>query len=181
MTRWTIDPAHTEVGFSTRHLMVSTVRGQFRNVDAAIEIDDAQPELSRVSATIEAASIDTGNPDRDAHLRSADFFDAEHFPALSFASTNVRRVGDDELELTGDLTIRDVTHPITLKGEFSGPVKDPWGARRAGFTLNGEIDREAFGLTWNVAMEAGGVLVGKKIKLNLEVEAVEAQASEVAA
>ena len=176
MARWNLDSAHTDIGFSTKHLMVATVKGRFTGVDAEIEIDEEQPERSSVVATIDAASLASGNDERDAHLRSADFLDVEHFPTLSFRSTSVRRVGDDELELAGDLTIRDVTKPITLRGSIGGPVVTPWGGRKAGFNLAGEIDREAFGLTWNVAMEAGGVLVGKKIKL-----AIDAELDEVAA
>jgi polyisoprenoid-binding protein YceI len=174
MSRWNLDAAHTEVGFSTRHLMVSTVKGHFRTVDAEIEIDADRPEQSRVSATIDVASLDTGNPERDAHLRSADFLDVERFPLLTFRSTAVRRVTSDAVEIAGDLTIRDVTHPVVLHGTFGGPVVDPWGGRRAGFELEGEIDREAFGLTWNVALESGGVLVGKRVKLHIAAEVAEA-------
>jgi polyisoprenoid-binding protein YceI len=176
MSRWSLDATHAEVGFSLRHLMLSTVRGKFGRVDADVEIDQEHPERSRVTATIAAASLDTGNADRDAHLRSPDFLDADHFPQLLFRSTAVRARGDDELELTGELTIRDVTRPVTLRGTFAGPVTDPWGGRRAGFELSGEIDREAFGLRWNVALESGGVVVGKHVKLQIAVEVVEAAA-----
>jgi polyisoprenoid-binding protein YceI len=126
-----------------------------------------------VKAVLGAASLTTGNPDRDAHLKSADFFDVERFPTLTFESTAVRQTGTDSFELVGDLTIRGVTRPVTLRGEFSGPVASPFGDRRAGFSLTGEIDREAFGLTWNVAMETGDLLVSKTIKLAIEAEVAE--------
>ena len=167
---WTLDHQHAEVGFAVKHMMVATVRGRFAEVDADIDLDEEAPERSSVRAVIQAASLTTGNEERDTHLKSADFFDVEQFPELVFQSTEVRRTGDDRFELAGDLTIRDVTQPVVLKGEFTGPVKSPWGDRRAGFSLTGEIDREAFGLTWNVAMETGGVLVGKTVKLNVEAE-----------
>jgi polyisoprenoid-binding protein YceI len=174
MTRWTLDPVHTEVGFSVRHLMVSTVKGQFRSVAAEVELDPDHPERSRVNATIDAASLDTGNPERDGHLRSADFLDVERFPTVVYRSTAVHRVREGEVEIAGELTIRDVTRPVALRGSFGGPVTDPWGGRRAGFELTGEIDREAFGLTWNVALESGGVLVGKSVRLHVTAEVAEA-------
>ncbi len=170
MTTWTLDQTHAELGFSAKHMMVATVKGRFTGVDAEIHIDEEQPEASRVRAVVDAATITTNNDERDAHLKSADFLDVEQFPHLVFQSTSVRKTGDDEVELTGDLTIRDVTRPVVLKGEFTGPIASPWGDRRAGFSLNGEIDREDFGLTWNVALEAGGVLVSRKIKLHVDVE-----------
>lgn len=174
---WTLDHTHAEVGFAVKHMMVATVRGRFTEVEADIDLDEQAPENSSVRAVVQAASLTTGSEDRDTHLKSADFFDVEQFPELVFQSTSVRRNGDDRFELAGDLTIRDVTQPVVLKGEFSGPVKSPFGDRRAGFSLSGEIDREAFGLTWNVAMETGGVLVGKTVKLNIEAEVAE-QAAE---
>lgn len=171
---WTLDNAHTEVAFSVKHMMVATVKGHFADVDAEIELDEARPEESRVRAAIRTASLSTRNAERDAHLRSADFFDVERFPQITFQSTTVRRRGDAAFELVGDLTIRDVTRPVTLHGEVSGPVTSPFGDRRAGFTLSGEIDREAFGLGWNVALETGGVLVGKKVRLQIEAEVAQA-------
>lgn len=170
MARWTLDPTHTDIAFATKHLMVTTVKGRFTTVAAELEIDEQHPERSSVVATIDAASLDSGNAERDAHLRSGDFLDVERFPALTFRSTHIRTSGDDGIEIHGDLTIRDVTQPVTLTGSFGGPVASPWGGHKAGFTLAGEIDREAFGLTWNVALEAGGVLVGKKIKLSIDAE-----------
>jgi len=168
MTTWTLDQQHVDVGFSAKHMMVATVKGRFTGVEAEIDINEEQPEASRVRAQVTTGSLTTGNEERDAHLKSADFLDVEHFPHLTFESTRVRQTGDDTFELTGDLTIRDVTRPVVLKGEFTGPVSSPWGDRRAGFSLSGEIDREEFGLTWNMALETGGVLVSRKVKLHVE-------------
>jgi polyisoprenoid-binding protein YceI len=171
---WTLDKQHVDLAFSAKHMMVATVRGRFTDVEAEIELDEERPEASKVRATVAAASLSTGNADRDAHLTSADFLDVERYPALTFVSTEVRRKGDDAFELSGDLTIRDVTRSVSLAGEFTGPVASPWGDRRFGFSLTGSIDREDFGLTWNVALETGGVLVGKKINLAIEAEVVAA-------
>lgn len=171
---WTLDKQHIDLGFSAKHMMVATVKGRFTDVDAEIELNEERPEASSVRATVAVASLSTGSADRDTHLTSADFLDAERYPQLTFVSTDVRRKGDDAFELTGDLTIRDVTRPVTLAGEFTGPVPSPWGDRRFGFSLTGAIDREDFGLTWNVALETGGVLVGKQIKLAIEAEVVAA-------
>ncbi|RLT28536.1 MAG: polyisoprenoid-binding protein [Chloroflexi bacterium] len=176
---WTLDKQHLDLGFSVKHMMVSNVKGRFTDVDAEIELNEEHPEASSVRATVAVGSLSTGNPDRDAHLTSGDFLDAEQFPRLTFVSTEVRRKGDEAFELTGDLTIRDVTRPVTLIGEFTGPVASPWGDRRFGFSLNGSIDREDFGLIWNVALETGGVVVGKKINLTIDAEV--AAAVEVAA
>jgi len=170
---WTLDKQHIDIGFSAKHMMVTTVKGRFTDVEAEIELDEDQPESSRVKAVITAGSLTTVNPDRDAHLKSADFLDVERFPALTFESTSVRKTGSERFELAGDLTIRDVTRPVVLQGEFSGPVASPFGDRRAGFSLTGEIDREAFGLTWNVAMETGGLLVSKTVKLTIDAEVAE--------
>lgn len=173
---WSLDKQHLEVGFAAKHMMVATVKGRFTDVDAEVHLDEQRPEASFVRANIAAASLTTGAADRDAHLKSADFFDIEQYPALTFASREVRRKGDD-LELLGDLTIKGVTRPITLKGEYTGPIQGPWGGRHVGFSLAGELDREDFGLTWNVALEAGGVLVGKKVKLTIDAEVKEDAAS----
>lgn len=169
---WSLDKQHLELGFAAKHMMVATVKGRFTDVDAEVHLDEQHPEASFVRANVVAASLTTGAPDRDAHLKSADFFDVERYPALTFVSREVRRKGDD-LELTGDLTIKDVTRPVTLKGEYTGPVQGPWGGRHLGFSLTGEIDREDFGLTWNVALEAGGVLVSRKVKLSIDAEVKE--------
>lgn len=178
---WNLDPNHVHVDFSAKHMMVATVKGTFSDVEATVDIDEEHPEASSVSAVIRTASLTTGNDDRDTHLRSGDFLDVERYPEMRFLSTSVRKTGDDEFELTGDLTIRDVTRPVSLKGEFSGPIASPWGDRRLGVSLTGEIDREEFGLTWNVALETGGVLVSRKVKLHLDAEVVQAVSAEVAA
>ena len=173
---WELDTAHAEVGFSAKHMMVTTVRGRFTDVAAAVHIDEQHPEQSHVSATIQAASLVTGDDQRDGHLRSPDFLDVETYPTITFRSTRVDRRKDGEFELRGDLTVRDVTREVTLRGEFAGPVTNPWGNRVVGFELDGELNREDFGLTWNLALEAGGVLVSKKIKLHIAVEVAEAAA-----
>jgi polyisoprenoid-binding protein YceI len=169
---WKIDKTHSNIDFQVKHLMISTVRGHFREFDAAIELDEARPENSRVTATIDVASIDTSTPDRDAHLRSDDFFNAEAFPKITFESTTVERKGETELRLTGNLTIRDVTREVVLDGEFEGRVTDPWGNDRVAFSAHTEISRKDFNVRWNQALEAGGVAVSDKVKILLHVEAV---------
>ncbi|MQA00067.1 MAG: hypothetical protein GEU80_12200 [Dehalococcoidia bacterium] len=170
MATWNLDRAHTEVGFSVRHMMVSTVRGRFTDFEANVHIDEEHPDASRVGAVIQAASLDTGAEDRDAHLRSPDFFDVEQYPEIRFESTRVTQPKDGRVSVEGNLTIKDVTRPVTLQGEFHGPATSPWGQRAVGFELTAELDREAFGLTWNQALEAGGVLVGKTVKLQIGAE-----------
>ena len=171
---WTIDASHSTVGFVTRHLMVSKVRGQFSEYSADLVIAD-RPEDSRVDVTIQVASVTTNDEGRDGHLLSPDFFDAETYPTITFRTTSVEPVGDDEWKVTGDLTVRDVTKPVVLSVEFAGVSSDPWGNTRAGFSATTEIDREEFGLTWNQPLAGGGVLVGKKVKLELEVQAIQAK------
>jgi polyisoprenoid-binding protein YceI len=169
---WTIDPSHSTVGFTARHLMVAKVHGRFGTFAGTIRI--AEDRLaSAVEATIEAASISTGDEQRDAHLRSADFLDVEQFPQLTFRSTSVRAEGDHYV-VVGDLTIKDVTRQVELALELDGVQADPWGGTRAGFTAQTEINRKDFDLTWNVALETGGVLVGDKVKITLDIEAVKA-------
>jgi len=167
---WTIDPSHTSLGFVARHLVVAKVRGRFGAVTGAITIaEDAL--ASSVTAQIDMASVDTGDTARDEHLRSADFFDVENHPSMTFTSTSVSGQGADYV-VTGDLTIKGVTRPRTLDLEFDGVSGDPWGGTRAGFTATAEIDRRDWGLEWNVALDTGGVLVGEKVKLQLDIEAV---------
>ena len=168
---WQVDPSHSTVGFVARHLMVTKVRGQFTDYAAEVTIGD-DPTDSSVVVTIQAASIDTRSEDRDAHLRSADFLDVEQHPTISFRSAGVRHVKGDHWALDGDLTIKDVTRPVTLDVEFDGTNGDPWGGQRAGFTASTDIEREDWGLTWNVALESGGVLVSKKVRLELEIQLV---------
>jgi len=169
---WNIDKAHSDVGFGVKHMMISTVRGKFTRFDADVQLDPANVEAAKVTARIEAASIDTNEAKRDGHLRSPDFFDADKYPTLTFTSTSVKRSGEN-LEVSGNLKIKDQEHPITLKGEITGPGKDPWGNTRMGFSLSGEIEREKWGLGWNQALEAGGVLVGKKVKIEIETQLVQ--------
>ena len=170
---WEIDPAHSELSFVARYLMVTKVRGGFTEFSGTLHIAEA-PEESWVEVTIKAASIDTGTPDRDKHLRSADFLDVERFPELRFRSTKVELIGGTGLKVSGDLTIRDVTKPVVLDAEFQGIAKDPWGGTRAAFSATTEIDREEFGASWNVALETGGWLVSKKVRLELEAQAIRA-------
>ena len=170
-TTWKLDPAHTLVEFSAKHLMITTVKGRITDVEGTIVSDEKDLRNSSVEATLKAATIDTRTEQRDQHLRSADFLNAEQFPEIKFKSTKIE--GDkDSFKLTGDLTIRGVTRPIVLDVQFEGRTKDPWGGDRVGFSATGKIDRREFGLTWNQALETGGVVVGNDIKINLEVEAV---------
>src|SRR5688500_14036105 len=169
--RWVIDPAHSHVDFVGRHMMISRVRGRFREFSGVICIDEI-PERSSVEATIAAASIDTGDEERDRHLRSAEFLDVEHHPEIRFRSLSLRPADQDHWKVTGDLTIRGVTRPVMLLVEYCGTAVDPWGNTRAAFLASGETNREDFAITWNQALEAGGFLVGKGVKIEVDVEAV---------
>lgn len=169
---WTIDPTHSEIGFKVKHMMFTNVSGTFNVFHATIENEDDRFETSEVSFSAEVNSIDTHNADRDNHLRSADFFDVENFPKLSFASTGIKKINEGQFEVTGELTIKNVTQKITLDAEYSGLMKDPWGNTKAGVSLSGKINRKEFGLTWNAALETGGILVGEDIKLLAEVQLV---------
>jgi polyisoprenoid-binding protein YceI len=171
--RWAVDQAHSTVEFVARHLMVTKVRGRFAEYDAAIDIAD-RPEDSRVDVTIQAASITTGETGRDAHLVGADFLDVEQYPTLTFASTAVRASGPSTWVVDGDLTVHGVTRPTTLAVEFGGVATDPWGNTKAFFSASTEFDREQFGLTWNQPLAGGGVLVGKKVRVELEIQATPA-------
>jgi polyisoprenoid-binding protein YceI len=170
-TQWKLDATHTSVEFSAKHLMITTVKGRIADVEGTIEIDETNPKNSSVEAILKAASIDSRTTQRDDHLRSGDFLNVEKFPEIRFRSTKIEG-GREEFKLTGDLTIRDVTKPITLDVTFEGETKDPWGGERAGFSAKGKFDRRDFGLTWNQVLEAGGVAVGNEIKINVEVEAI---------
>jgi polyisoprenoid-binding protein YceI len=173
---YAIDPMHSTVEFIGRHLMITKVRGRFTDVSGTITIDD-EPEKSHVEVELQVASVDTGIPDRDGHLRSADFFDADEFPTITFKSTKVEAGKSGTWDVTGDLTVRDVTRPITLEVDFDGANASPMGDERIAFSAAAEVDREDWGLTWNVALETGGVLVGKKIRIELNVQAVAAAKS----
>lgn len=166
-----IDGAHTGVEFVGRHLMITKVRGRFDDVRGRITIAD-EPENSHVEVEIGAASLSTGNDDRDGHLRSDDFFDVEHYPTITFASKGVRAVRDTTWELDGDLTVRGTTRPVTLQVDFDGADISPMGDERIGFSAATEVNREDFGLTWNMALETGGMLVGKTARIELSVEAI---------
>jgi polyisoprenoid-binding protein YceI len=171
---WTVDTAHSTVGFVARHLMVTKVRGHFSEYSADLTIGE-RPEDSRVDVTIQVASVSTNDEGRDGHLRSGDFFDAETYPTIRFASTSVEPVSEDQWKVTGDLTVRDVTKPVVLDVEFAGVSQDPWGNTRAGFSARTEIDREDFGLTWNQPLAGGGVLVGKRVTIELDIQAIAAK------
>jgi polyisoprenoid-binding protein YceI len=164
-----IDAAHSAIGFSAKHLVVTTVRGQFQDFDATIEIEGEDHTTLKTDVVIKTASISTNDQRRDGHLRSADFFDSEKYPEMRFVSTGVQKKGDDRYLLKGDLTIKDVTRTVELEAIVEGKFNDPYGNQRTGVSLRGEIDREQWGLTWNQALEAGAVLVGKKIKLEIDV------------
>lgn len=168
---FTLDPAHTQIGFTAKHMMVSKVRGHFTEFDGKIVIAE-NPLESTVEVVIKAGSIETGVADRDGHLRSDDFLAVDKFPEITFRSKRIADRSGSEFTLVGDLTIRDVTKEIGLKAEFNGALINPWGQKIFGFSAEAEIDREEFGLTWNQALEAGGVLVGKKVKLEIEGEAI---------
>jgi polyisoprenoid-binding protein YceI len=168
---YVIDPAHTSVEFIGRHLMITKVRGRFADVSGTITVDE-EPERSHVEVEIKVASIDTGEPRRDDHLRSPDFFDVEKYPAITFRSTEVEATSSGSWAVTGDLTVRDVSRPVTLQVEFDGASASPFGDERVAFSAAAEVDREDWGLNWNVALETGGVLVGKRIRIELNVQAV---------
>lgn len=170
---WAIDPAHTTLGFTARHAMVAKVRGSFGEFSGRFTIDGADLAKSSAELTIQAASIDTKAPDRDAHLASADFLDVESFPTITFVSTGVSARGND-IVVTGDLTIHGVTRSVDIEYEYVGISQDPWGNTKIGFEGRAWLSRKEFGLVWNVALEAGGVLVGDEIKLTLDVEATRA-------
>jgi polyisoprenoid-binding protein YceI len=171
---WTIDPTHSVIGFSVRHAMVAKVRGRFGAFSGTLTVDGANPAASTAELTIESASIDTQTADRDAHLKSPDFLDVEQFPTLTFVSTGIKATDDDEFIVTGDLTIHGVTKSVAIEVEYNGVGGDPWGNTRIGFEGKTTISRKDFGLTWNVALEAGGILVGDDIKIELDIEAVKA-------
>jgi polyisoprenoid-binding protein YceI len=173
-TTWNLDSAHTDVIFATKHMMVTTVRGKFATVAGSVELDTENPTASRGSFTVKAASLNTGVEQRDGHLRSADFFAAETYPEITFVATSVTHKGGDDYQVTGDLTVKDVTKPFSFDTEFLGFYTSMGGARRAGFHATAKLNREEFGLIWNVALETGGWLVGKEIKLEIDLAVEEA-------
>ena len=171
VTTWKIDTSHAHAEFAVRHLMISTVKGRFGDVQGVVRIDDSDLSKSSVDVKIGVGSIDTREPQRDAHLRSADFFDAERFPEITFKSTRIEGTGDS-FTVTGDLTIRDTTRPVILDVTAEGRGKDPWGGERAGFSATGKIKRSDFGLTWNQLLETGGVAVGDDVRISVDVELI---------
>ncbi len=171
---WTVDPMHTQVEFSAKHMGLMTVRGHFTSVRTAIDLREDDFTASAVEATIDAHSLVTNDARRDAHLKSPDFLDVERFPAINFKSTRIERAAHDEYKMTGDLTIRGLTRAVTLAVVYSGQAKDPMGGVHAGFSAHAIINRKDWGLTWNVALETGGLLVSEEVKLALEVEVVKA-------
>jgi polyisoprenoid-binding protein YceI len=169
---WEIDPAHSQATFAVKHMMISTVKGHFNVISGHLHIDEQNPANSWVDAQVDAKSVDTRDPKRDAHLRSPDFFDAEKYPTLNFKSTKVERIEGNEYRVLGDLTIHGVTRPVAFKAEYAGQGKDPWGGQRAGLSATTKINRKEWGLTYNQALEAGGVLVGDEVKIEIDLEAV---------
>jgi polyisoprenoid-binding protein YceI len=178
---WNIDPAHTTVGFSARHLGLSKVRGRFKGFRGEIEGDPSDVATIRGRVEIETASVDTGNSDRDAHLRSADFFDVERYPTMTFVSKSVTDNGDGTYKVVGDLTVKDVTREIEISYEHAGEAVDPWGNRKFGGTLTANIRRSDWGLTWNAALETGGFLVSDNVQIEIDLQVVESAEQPIAA
>lgn len=179
-TKWSIDPMHSEVNFKIRHLVISNVSGSFKKFSAEAETEGDNFEKAKVHFTADASSIDTGVEQRDGHLISADFFDVTKYPSITFVSTSLKKVGDNEFKLTGDLTIRDITKSIELDVEFGGVGKDGYGNTKAGFEVTGKVNRKDFGLTWNMATEAGGLTLGDDVKLTANVQFAKAAAEQSA-
>ncbi|MFE1518865.1 YceI family protein [[Kitasatospora] papulosa] len=171
---YTIDPAHSSIGFTVRHAMVTNVRGSFGEHEGTLVLDGSAPSNSSASIDVKIASVDTGIADRDGHLVSGDFFDAEQFPLMSFRSTQAEQLGGDTYRVTGDLTIKDVTRPLSIDLEFNGSATDVYGNERVGFEGSTDILRSDWGLTWNAALETGGVMVSDKVKLNFDISAIKA-------
>lgn len=169
-TKWAIDPAHSEIGFKVKHMMFTNVSGNFEKFDASIETEGDDFSTAKFDFSGETSSITTGNADRDNHLKSADFFDAEQFSNLTFKSTSFDKISEGEYKLTGDLTLHGITKPVKLDVEFGGLAKDPWGNTKTGLSATGKINRKDWGLNWNSALETGGVLVGEEVKLNIELQ-----------
>jgi polyisoprenoid-binding protein YceI len=175
-TKWVIDPAHSEVAFKVKHLMISNVKGVFSEFQAEVLTDGDDFSSSRISFTMNPASINTGNPDRDGHLKSPDFFDVENYKEITFKADSLAKNKDEEYTLNGGLTIKGITKPVSLDVEFGGFMTDPWGNQKAGFNINGKINRKDWELNWNAALEAGGVLVGEEVRISCEVELLKLKA-----
>jgi polyisoprenoid-binding protein YceI len=175
--KFTFDTVHSNVGFSVRHLMISKVHGRFTKWTGALSLDEAQPAASSVTVDIETAGIDTKEPQRDDHLRSADFLDVANFPKITFRSARVEKVDDEHYKIVGDLTIHGATREVTLNTEYLGRQKDPWGGERVGFSAKTAIDRSDFGLVFNIPLEGGGVVVGERVEITLDIETVKETAA----
>jgi polyisoprenoid-binding protein YceI len=171
---WEVDPAHSSAAFEVKHMMIATVRGHFREFGGRLDAAEDDPANSQVTGWAKTASIDTGNADRDGHLRSADFFDAERHPEIRFASTRIEHVEGGGYRVSGDLTIKDVTRQVEMTANVEGAGEDPWGHERVGISVRGTIDRTDFGLTWQQALQGGGLLVGEKVRVLIDVSAVRA-------
>nr|WP_294933992.1 YceI family protein [uncultured Flavobacterium sp.] len=171
-TKWAIDPTHSAIGFKVKHMMFTNVSGKFEKYDATIITEDDDLSKATFEFAADINSIDTRNADRDTHLKSADFFDAENHPKMSFKSSSFTKIDDDDYEMAGDLTIRGVTKFVKLPAEFSGLMKDPWGNTKAGINISGKINRKDWGLNWNSALETGGVLVSEDVKLDIELQLI---------
>jgi polyisoprenoid-binding protein YceI len=171
-SKWAIDPSHSEISFKVKHLVVTTLTGKFETFEGSLENTNEDFSDAKISFTADVASLNTGNADRDGHLKSDDFFNAEAFPKVTFTSTGFTKTGSDEYKLTGNITLRDVTKPIELTVEYGGTATDPWGNVKAGFEINGKIKRKEFGLKWDALTEAGGAVVSDEVKLHLNVQLV---------
>lgn len=173
-TKWTIDPSHTEIAFQVKHLMISNVKGVFSQFNGEVLTDDVDFSTAEINFNLNPATINTGNSDRDTHLKSPDFFDVEQFDQISFHSRSMKKVADDVYLLSGDLQIKGIARSVELKVEFGGLMTDPWGNTKAGFSLSGKINRKDWGLNWNAALETGGVLVSEEVKIISEVQLTKA-------
>lgn len=171
-TKWAIDPTHSEISFKVKHLMITNVKGVVKEFDAVIHTTDNNFITSDIDLHLKPASIDTGVADRDAHLRSADFFDVENYPEMIFKGSSVEKADADSYTLSGDLTIKGITKPVKLEVEFNGVMKDPWGNEKAGYAINGKINRKEWGLNWNATLEAGGLLVSDDVKISSEIQLI---------
>ncbi len=174
-TKWALDPAHSSVDFSVRHMMIANVKGSFNSFTATIEADPTDLTTANIEFSVETASVDTRSKDRDAHLVSGDFFDVENYPNMTFKATKIEKTDEDEYNVTGDLVLRGVTKPVTFAVTFEGQGKDPWGNEKVGFSAQGTLNRSDYGLVWNAGLETGGVLVGDKVKINLQIQAGKAE------
>lgn len=172
--KWTLDKAHSQIQFKVKHLMITTITGEFSSFETTVETEDEDFMTARITFSADTASVSTGNPDRDKHIKSSDFFDVGNYPKLKFIATRYQKLDDKgNYKLFGDLTIRDVTKTIELDVEFAGVVKDPWGTNKAGVIITGRVNRKDFGLKWNVITEAGSLLVGEEVRINCEIQLTE--------